>query len=373
MDKYRIAAFGFRSLPPQNGSAGADKFALELYPRLVHKGFKVIAYNRLYGKESFSITNYEGVELKYMHTTSISGFDSLIHSMKATLHIIFFNTADLVHIHNGGNSIWSIPLRLFRKKVFISQDGIDWKRNKWNWFGKLFLFLSSYLTAIIPNGVIFDNIYSKELYEKKFRRKYDFIPYGSEIPPVEYRNDIFERLGLLPKEYFLFVGRFIPDKGLHYLIEAFKSVKTNKKLVLVGGSPNPSQYEETIRNTQDRRIVFPGYVYGTNVNVLMKYAYCYIQPSDVEGLSPVILTIMGLGTPLICSNIAENIFIVGDTAITFKKGNSLDLAEKISFVLLHADKLKELSQNALIRVKERFSWENVITEHIRVFSKNNFA
>jgi glycosyltransferase involved in cell wall biosynthesis len=366
--KLRIAAFGFHSLPPRAGSAGADKFALELYPRLIKHGCKVVAYNRLYKGETPSAKQYEGVELKYIHTTSVSGFDSLLHSLKATLHILFFNTADIIHIHNGGNSIWAVPLRLFGKKVFVSQDGIDWKRDKWSWYGKLYLYLSSYITAVVPNGIIFDNIYSKELFERKFKRKYEFIPYGSEVSLVEYQDDIFKRLGLQPQEYFLFVGRFIPDKGLYYLVKAFESVKTNKKMVLVGGSPNPSKYAETIRNSKDSRIVFPGYVYGNDTNLLMKYAYCYIQPSDVEGLSPVILTIMGLGTPLICSNIVENIFVVDDTAITFQKGDTVDLAEKIRFALLNPEKLKDLSKKALIRAQEKFSWENVAARHIKVFS-----
>lgn len=367
MTKKRIAAFGFRSLPPRAGSAGADKFALELYPRIVREGYSVVAYNRLYKTDVPLADRFEGVQLKYLPTVSASGLDSLLHSFLATVHIIVFNTADIVHIHNGGNSIWSIPLRLFRKKVFISQDGVDWKREKWNWFGKLYLYLSSYITAFFPTAVIFDNIFSKELFEKKFRKLFHFIPYGSEVPPVVNSDDIFSTLKLKPQEYFLFVGRFIPDKGLHYLLKAFESVPTDKKLVLVGGSPNPSPYEKELYSTTDRRVVFPGYIYGNDTNVLMKNAYCYIQPSDVEGLSPVILTIMGLGTPLICSNIPENLFIVDDTAITFKKSDPNDLSEKIIFSLNNPKKMFELSEKAKIRAIERFSWDFVVQEHLKVF------
>jgi len=369
MDSLRIATFGFRSLPPREGSAGADKFALELYPRLVKKGCSVIAYNRLYRGQKIGCGQFENVQLKYFRTINKSGFDSLLHSLKATIHIIFFNTANIVHIHNGGNSVWALPLRLFGKKVFISQDGLDWKRDKWSWYGKLFLFLSSYITAKIPNGVIFDNIFSKTMFENKFKKKYDYIPYGSEVSSVEYCENVFLNLDVKPQEYLLFVGRFIPDKGLHYLIGAFEKTFTEKKLVLVGGSPNPSSYELEIKSTRDPRIVFPGYIYGDDSILLMKHAYAYIQPSDVEGLSPVILTVMGLGTPIICSDIQENIFAVGDTALTFKRGDWQDLAAKLSYALENPEGIAQLATRALVRSKEKFSWDSAVEQHLNIFSQ----
>ena len=168
------------------------------------------------------------------------------------------------------------------------------KRDKWSWYGKLYLYFSSILTAYCPNFIVFDNIYSKELFENKFHKHFDFIPYGSEVTLQSYKSSILDDIGIKTGEYFLFVGRFIPDKGLHYLIQAFEQIITNKKLVLVGGSPHESEYEQKIKSTSDSRIIFPGYIYGDDVNVLIDNAYAYIQPSDVEGLSPVICRLWGL-------------------------------------------------------------------------------
>ena len=114
-----------------------------------------------------------------------------------------------------------------------------------------------------------------------------FIPYGSEVPPVISNDELFFKLGIKPQQYFLFVGRFIPDKGIQYLVRAFEQITSDKKLVLVGGSPHPSSFEKEITKTQDPRILFPGYIYGNNVLGLMKNAYAYIQPSDV-GISTLI-------------------------------------------------------------------------------------
>jgi glycosyltransferase involved in cell wall biosynthesis len=364
--RNRIAAFGIRSLPPENGSAGADKFALELYPRLVQEGYAVTVYNRNY-KRTNTLETYHGVHRVGLKTVRLAGFDTLIHSMKSTWHIIVHNTADVVHIHNGGNSIWAIPLRLCGKKVFISQDGIDWKRGKWSWYARIFLYCSAFITVHVAHEVIFDNIFAQKYYSNKFKKNFKYIPYGSEVAAPKHSTGILKKLELRPNEYFLFVGRFIPDKGVHYLIKAFNQLTTKMKLVLIGGSPNPSEYEKTLKETKDERIIFPGYIYGESTLELMQHAYLYIQPSDVEGQSPVILTVMGLGTPLLCSNIPENLFVVQDYAVKFSKGNIQSLKEQLEYAILHPKILKTLALSGQTHILKNYSWEKTVYEHIETF------
>ena len=371
MDRLRIAAFGgFRSIPPKKGGGGADKLALELYTRIVKRGHELTAYGRIYpgDKNIPKFSEYNGVKIISFHTVNKPGFDTLLHSFKATADIIFKNRADIVHLQSGANSIWALFLRLFGKKVYVSQFAMDWKRAMWPWYAKLFFYFSNFLTAYIPDKVIFDNIYNKEYFERKFHRHYDFIPYGSEVKVSSHQSSIFEKIGILPGEYFLFVGRFIPDKGVHLLIQAFQKVKTDKKLVLIGGSPAPTRYEREIRNTEDDRIIFPGYIYGDDTSSLMKNAFVYIQPSLIEGLSPVILTVMGLGTPLICSDIVENKFITGDNATHFKSGSVDSLFEKIEYSLIGIDELKEKAQIGQQDILRRFNWETITDQYIKLFS-----
>lgn len=367
--KLRIAAFGgFRSIPPKEGAAGSDKFAFELYPRIVRKGHSITAYSRIYpGKKKENPDEYKGIRQVYFRTVNKAGFDSLLHSFKATFHIIFKNTADIVHIHSGANSLWAFFLRLSKKTVFVSQFAMDWKRDKWPWYGKLFYLISNYLTAYLPNAVIFDNIFNKSFFEKKFKKSFYFIPYGAEVPAPGKNTTILRKLGLGTKEYFLFVGRFIPDKGIHLLLEAFEKINTRKKLVLVGGSPNPSSYELKLKETSDERIIFPGYIYGKDTNVLMKNAYAYVQPSLIEGLSPVILTAMGLGTPLICSDIRENIYIVKENATLFKAGSVTDLYQKLSYSLAEYKILKEKVDSGRKDILKRFNWDSITDQFIDKF------
>jgi glycosyltransferase involved in cell wall biosynthesis len=136
----------------------------------------------------------------------------------------------------------------------------------------------------------------------------------------------------------------------------------------VGGSPNPSEYETNIQQTNDERIVFPGFVYGDDVVRLMKNAYTYIQPSDVEGLSPVILMVMGLGTPLICSDIKENKFIIEEHARTFKKGSIESLSEQLTFALKNPEQIQQMAKKGKEAIYERFNWNKVTSDHIALFS-----
>jgi glycosyltransferase involved in cell wall biosynthesis len=366
----RIAAFGgFRSIPPKQGGAGSDKFAVELYPRIVARGHQLVAYTRIYSDDTdFHPESYEGIQLKPFKTVNKAGFDTLVHSCKATFDIIVRNTADHVHLHSGANSLWAIPLRLAGKKVVVTQFAMDWKRDKWPWYGKLFYLFSNFLTAYIPNETVFDNVFTKEYFEKIYKKTFSFIPYGSEVPNPQGNTEILQQLDLIPGEYFLFVGRFIPDKGLHLLIDAFQNLKTTKKLVLIGGSPNPGSYEQKIRSTSDKRVICPGYIYGEDTNILIKNAYSYIQPSLIEGLSPVILTVMGLGTPIICSNIKENLFIIKQNAISFESNNRLSLRSAIEYSLNNHNEILSKAQLGKIDISNRFNWDQITDQYIEIFN-----
>ena len=363
----RIAVFGFRSIPPRAGCSGADKFAEELYVRLAARGYRVTGYNRVYDGRSAAECDYKGVHLLNLRTFRSKGIEALWHSARVTAHIIWHNTGDVVHVQNGGNSIFIPILRMFGKRVFLTEDGAEWDRGKWPWYARLYLRAMTYLTAHIPDGVIFDNVFVREMFEKRFGKSYHFIPYGSEPQKDEPSTDVLERLGLKAGEYFLFVGRFIPEKGLQYLIPAFEKVLTDKKLVIVGGANQGSEFAERVTRTDDPRIVFPGYMYGADVHTLMRQAYAYIQPSDLEGLSPAVLENMGLGTPVICSDIRENLFVVGDTAITFRRSDVEDLAAAIRYAIANGVQLARNAANAAKRSAEMFSWESVTTQHEAVF------
>jgi glycosyltransferase involved in cell wall biosynthesis len=366
----RIATFTFRSIPQRPGCAGVDKVTLELYTRLAERGHEIVAYNRLFPGEEPLGDSYKGIVTKNFYTTTRrKGFDSIVHSFKVCRDIITTNAADLVHIHNTGNSPFALLLRLFGKKVVLSQDGVDWQRGKWPWYGRVYLWMTVFLTAYVPHRVVFDSTFYKAVFEKRFRRTYDHITWGAEVPAYPDDPEILQKLGLIPGEYFLFVGRFIPEKGLHHLVAAFEQLKTDKKLVLVGGSPNPAAYEKKLMATKDPRIHFPGFVFGASLFTLMRNAYTYVQPSVIEGLSPVILENMGLGAPLITSDIPENSYAVSGTSVEFRAGDVNDLRDKLQFALDNPEVMRGNGHAARARAEKVFNWERCVDSYERLFSE----
>ena len=365
----RIASFGFRSLPPRPGSAGADKFVLELLPRIAAKGHHVVAYNRAYpGEPVAPVHDVQGVEVHTIRTFRKSGLEAFYHSARVTFDIIWNNRADVVHMQNGGNSPFGLILRLFGKKSFLTEDGKEWERDKWSWLGRTYLRLMIMLSARVHNEIIFDNVFAREYFQKRFGRDFALIPYGADVSYDPANEKALDDLGVKPGEYFLFVGRFIPDKGLHYLVPAFERLKTDKKLVMIGGSPKPTAYSAQIEATTDPRIIQPGYIYGGGVHALMRNCYAYIQPSDLEGLSPVILESAYLGAPIICSDIEMNEFALRDTGIYFRKSDTDDLLAKLEWALANPEQLRAKGATQQAHVRDTYSWDRVVDSHIALFA-----
>lgn len=366
----RIAAFGFRSMPPRAGAAGADKFALELLPRLAAMGCEVTAYTRVYpGEPDEPVSSFRGVRIKPIRTVAAKGFDTLLHSVKVTWRLLTRERPDVVHIQNGGNSPFAGILRLFGCRTFVSQDGPDWVRDKWPWYAKAYLWAMQYVTAWAPTAVIFDNVFAQELFRKKFGHAHHFIPFGADVTYDPAAEVVLERLGLERGGYLLFVGRFIPDKGLHYLVPAFEGLDApDLKLVMVGGSPNPSSYEASIRATTDPRIILPGFIYGPEMHALMKNARAYVQPSDVEGLSPVILESAYLGVPVLCSDIPQNRYIMRENALYFRAGSIEDLRARLAEIVAEPERLARMAAAGQAHVAASYSWDSVARDHLSVFA-----
>jgi glycosyltransferase involved in cell wall biosynthesis len=368
MEKIKFAAFGIRSLPPGEGCGGAETFAEELYTRLQQKGYEVTVYSRVkFGQKKPSII-YKALKVIYLPTFKKVGLDTFFHSFLCALHIIFFNTGKIVHIHNAGNSAVVPLLRLFGKKCYISMDGIDWNRTRWSAFAKFYLKITNRLAFFVCNRVIVDNKLVQEYYSKKYLGKIVYIPYGSNIRKIS-TDKILKELGLEKGKYLLFVGRFSIEKGVHYLIKAFEKVQTDLKLVLVGDDIYNKEWVEKLRSTKDPRIIFTGFLYDEGVDELMQNSYFYIQPSDVEGLSPVILRVMGLGKCVLSSDIPENRFLVEGHGHIFHKGDVDSLKEKIDYLINNDAIVKAAEADCLKFVQDNFSWESVTQQHIDVFSK----
>lgn len=331
----------------------------------------MVAYNRVsFGERTSGSINYRGVRVRAFRTFRKPGLEALWHAVCVTFDIIRHNRADVVHIQNGGNSPFGAVLRLFGKRTVLTEDGKEWERGKWSPLARAYLRAMTWLSARVHSEVVFDNVFARAEVEARAGRRFALIHYGAE---VDYRADadteaaVLAQFGLKSGGYFLFVGRFIPDKGLHHLLAAFERLETGKKLVLVGGAPAGSDYAAAVHAGTDPRLVLPGFLYGVGVHALMRHCFAYVQPSDLEGLSPVILEAAYLGAPVVCSDIAMNRYALGEHGIYFAAGDACDLRERLAEVLAAPDRLRASGAAQRRHVADTYSWERVTDDYVRVF------
>ena len=169
--------------------------------------------------------------------------------------------------------------------------------------------------------------------------------------------------------YILFLGRLVPEKGIRYLIEAFKKVNTEKKLVIAGGSSDTNTFMQELKESakEDSRIIFTDFVQGQVLEELYSNAYVYTLPSDLEGMPLSLLEAMSYGNCCLCSDIEECASVVEDKAITFKKSSVTDLKEKLKLLLEHGEIVEKYKSVACSFILEKYGWDDVVEKTLEVY------
>ncbi len=350
----KIAIVGTRGIPARYG--GFETCVDEVSTRLVERGHHVTVYCRK-GNFKYADESYRGVDLVILPTIKLKSMDTITHSGISALHLIF-SRWDVVHVYGLGNAIYLILFKLLGLKTVISVDGLEWNRRKWGTFAKLWFKFSEFVVRKFADRVIADSNVIKKYYREKHNLEAEYIPYGA-YTDVDDVDEAFREQGMRSGEYILFVGRLAPEKGVHYLIEAFKRVKTNMKLVIVGDDPYNRSYVESLKQNGDNRILFLGYVYGERYTALCKNSYIYVQPSELEGTSPALLAAMGYGCCVLVNGIDENNETIGDAGISYQKNDVGDLADNLQHLIENPEVVDQYRMRAIERVRTEYNWDTI--------------
>jgi len=360
----KIAIMGIRGIPANYG--GFETFIEEMAPRLVSRGHDVTVYGRsniIEHDGSF----YKGVRIRILPTISHKYLDTVIHTLVCTLYS-FFLKYDVVFICNSANALFAVIPRLMGKPTIVNVDGLEWKRQKWNWAGKTFYRLSEFLATFLPSAIVSDAKEVQRYYWEKFSKESTYIPYGSPVAPVS-TNEILQRYQLAEREYVLYVSRMEPENNAHRVVEAFERTKTEKKLVMVGDAPYSSDYITKLRSTRDPRIIFTGYVFGQGYRELQSHSYFYVQATEVGGTHPALLEGMGYGNCVLANDVPEHREVLGDAGIYFNTHGSSLLGDKMQYLLNNPDVVQTYRRAVVKRVRQKYSWEKVTDDYERLFRR----
>ena len=373
-ERSKIAMFGHKRWSREGG---VEIVVKELCTRMAQKGCEVTCYNRsghhVSGAEYDSVdaTEYKGITQKYVPTIEKKGLAAVSSSFFAAL-CSAFGKYDVVHIHAEGPAFFSCLPKMLGKRVVVTIHGIDWQREKWqSGFGSKFIRQGEKNAVKYADEIIVLSKGVQEYFKETYGRETHFIPNGVNRPQIRKANLITEKFGLKKDSYILFLGRLVPEKGIRYLVEAFKNVNTDKKLVIAGGSSDTDSFMAELKELakDDDRILFAGFVQGAMLDELYSNAYIYTLPSDLEGMPLSLLEAMSYGNCCLVSDIPECTEVVEDKALIFKKSNVGDLREKLQDACDHPEMVMRMKNQAADFICEKYNWDEVVKETMKLYRR----
>ncbi len=377
-DRLRIAMIGHKRIPSREG--GIEIVVEELAVRMAALGHRVDVYNRYghhvsgkkydqeYGWKGRKY--YKGVRVYIVPTFHASSLNAIVYSFFATIRALL-GRYDVLHYHAEGPCAMLWLPRLFHRKIVVTIHGLDWQRAKWGNFASFVIRFGEKMAARYADEVIVLSENVRQYFADTYHRQVTYIPNGITRPRLREPELIAEKYGLTKDGYFLFLGRIVPEKGLHYLIEAFAETDTDKKLVIAGGNSQAVEYMERIHYMakQDRRVVMTDFVQGQLLEELYSNAYAFVLPSDVEGMALSLLEAMSYGNCCLVSDICENTEVVEDKALVFHKSNVADLREKLTYMLEHPEIVHARAAESADFICGKYNWDDVVDETVRLYHR----
>lgn len=363
-EKMRLAILGTRGIPANYG--GFETFAEELSTRLVERGHNVTVYCRSHHVDR-SLTEYKGVMLKVLPTIKQKYLDTIVHTFLSALNAAF-NRFDAVLICNAANAPLIPVLTWTGTPVAVNVDGLERKRKKWNWLGRLYYRIGERASVWLATEVVTDAKVIKDYYLSQYRKDSTMIAYGANVERKLDPSAVAEH-GVEPQKYLLYVSRLEPENNAAMVIEAFRKVETELKLVIVGDAPYADEYKSKLLElaTDDERIIFTGFVFGSGYKTLQQNAYAYVHATEVGGTHPALIEAMGYGNCVLVYDTPENAEVVGDAALLFESTD--DLAIKLSEIANDKALVERYRTAGQERVRRLYSWDAITDQYEALFNK----
>ncbi|WP_217914375.1 glycosyltransferase [Miltoncostaea marina] len=353
---------GTRGIPA--AYSGFETAVEHLAGRFSARGHEVTVYCRPHMTERRA--THAGARLVHLPTVRSKHLDTLAHTLVSTVHMATRARPDVALYFIAGNAPGAALARLAGVPSVLQIDGLDSERAKWSGPAKAYLRLAERLAPAAATIAVTDSAAVADAYERRYGRRIPWIPYGAEMPDPGDAGQC-ARLGLEPGRFVLFVGRLVPENNAHLLVEAHRRLGTDWPLVVVGDAPYAEDYIARLRAAAGPDVRFPGYVFGDGYRELVHRCGVMCAPTEVGGTHPVIVEAMAAGAPLLVSDHAPNLEVVGDAAATFPlTGRAGALAEALGALIGDGARRTDLGGRAAARAAERYSWDACADAYLRL-------
>ncbi len=363
----KIVVTGTRGIP--NIMGGVETHCEELFPRIAKRGFDVTVIRRTdYVKDD--LKEWNGVNLVNIDSPKKKSFEAIIHTFRAINEAKRLK-ADILHIHAIGPALLVPYAKILGMKVVFTHHGPDYDRDKWGFAAKTMLKLGERMGCMFADEVIVISDVIRNLIKWKYNRTshVHLIYNGVSQPEICDYPEYFNELGIEKGKYILGMCRFVPEKNLHHLVEAFTKVKSRNevediKLVLAGDTDFEDDYSRSLREMARKNgVVLTGFIKGKKLHSLLTNCLCYCLPSSHEGLPIALLEAMSYGVKVIVSDIPANKEVGLPESDYFPVGNVDALTEKLKTVVNQP--LQHIDYDM-----KKYDWEKIADQVRDVYWRN---
>jgi len=351
----RIALVGTRG-PGFYG--GFETCVAELAPRLAERGHGVIAYARRWSPAR--AFEHPGVCVVSLPSVATKNLDTVTHTALSTAHLLVRGRVDVAVFFGVGNSPWARTARRLGVPVVLNVDGLDRLRAKWGRFASWYLGRAEEWSARAADVLVTDARSVERYYADVYHLASTYVPYGAPERPATGTATL-DSAGLQPGSYILYVSRFEPENNAHVLLEAYARSGLDVPLVLVGGSPYESSYEQSLHLAAGPGVRFLGFVFGEGYRELQSHAMVYAQCTEVGGAHPALIEAMGFGNAIVALDNPEHREVLGEAGIYYTTTD--ELCDRLVELCRDARRREDLAESARRRAGALFSWDAVTTAY----------
>lgn len=371
----KIAMLGHKRVPSREG--GIEVVVEELSTRMASMGHEVILYNRsghsVAGKENddfrWKDSSYKGVQLKTVSTIHAKGLAAISAAYFATRQAMKDNP-DVIHFHAEGPCLMLPMAKRAGFRTIATIHGLDWQRAKWGNFASNLIKEGEKRAARYADEIIVLSENNRQYFQDAYQRSTHFIPNGIMPVPILPASIIKEKYGLEKDDFILYVGRIVPEKGIDLLIDAFSKIETEKKLIITGGASDSGKYYAEMREmaSKDDRVIFTGFLTGSELEELYSNALLYVLPSEIEGMPMSLLEAMAHGCCCLTSDIPECRTLTAETGLVFKVTDGVDLKRALESALNKPAELQRMGSASRTRTLARYNWDTVVAQTLKLYS-----
>ncbi|MCJ7602654.1 MAG: DUF1972 domain-containing protein [Desulfobulbaceae bacterium] len=351
----QIAILGTRGIPAQHG--GFETFAEHFALYLVDKGWEVSFYCQDDGNGDIFEDDWRGVHRIHIPVTQAGAKGTVIFDWKSTLHATGGKRPVLTLGYN--TAIFCILYRFHGIYNIINMDGIEWRRAKWSFLERVWLYMNEKLGAWLGNHLIADHPeIKKHLIQFVREQKVTVIPYAADILDSADEG-LLSPYGQQKNRYAIIIARPEPENSIYEVVIAFSRKTRNMHLAVLGNfNPETNEYHKKVIEAAGSEVKFLGAIYDKPVvHSLRFFARLYIHGHTVGGTNPSLVEALGARSPVLANDNKFNRWVAGEKARYFSTED--DCARELDNILDDEELISKMKNFSHQQISTHFTWDKV--------------